>query len=290
MSRIEIMKTYKLFIGGAFPRSESGRHFSVSNATGVKTANCCQASRKDVKAAVVAAQKALGLWSEKTAFNRSQILYRVAEMLEGRKHQFSNELELIGKPKAKAMQEIEEAIDRLIYYAGWCDKYVQVSSSVNAVSSPHFNFSVPEPQGVIGGVLQQATFLDLVTILASVIAGGNTLLILATKELSAIAISFAEVIATSDVPGGVVNILTGDADELLDVFSTHKGINGLVLLNANEDYLKNVDEKSVSNLKRITHWKSSDLNVSGPSLILQFQELKTTWHPIENIGGASSTY
>jgi len=291
MERIEVLKTYKLFIGGAFPRSESGRHFPIDNKKGELIANCCMSSRKDVKSAVVASQKVFGKWSEKTAFNRSQILYRIAEMLEGRKSQLIDELTLSGQSLKSATSEIEQSIDVLIYYAGWCDKYVQVSSSINPVSSPHFNFSVPEPVGVVGAIFgDETTFHIFVSVIASIISGGNTVIALPSKGCSMAAITFGEIIATSDVPGGVVNILTGNKDELQDVFSTHMGINSLTLLNTSNEYAKIVEEKSVSNLKRVSTFVSKDLKEASLSMLMNFQELKTTWHPIENIGGAASTY
>ena len=207
MSRIEVLKTYKIFIGGKFPRTESGRYYPLKHNNKI-IANMCLSSIKDFRNAVVSAKSAQGSWSGKTAYNRSQILYRMAEVLEGRKAQFIAELETQGIATKNAIQEVELSIDRLIYYAGWCDKYVQMHSSVNPVSGSFFNFSVPEPMGVVAVIApEDSGLLGLVTQICSIIAGGNACVVLASEHLPLCAVSFSEVIATSDVSDGVVNII-----------------------------------------------------------------------------------
>ena len=293
MARIEILKTYKLFIGGQFPRTESGRFYALRNTKGTPIANICLSSRKDVRNAVQAARKAFGGWSEKTAFNRGQILYRIAEMLEGRRDQFIAELQAQGVGKAKAEKEVEIAIDRIVYYAGWCDKYNQVLSAVNPVSSSHFNFSVYEPTGVVGIFAPQNTsLLGLVSVLMPVIAGGNTCLVLASENMPLCAITFAEVLHSSDLPGGVVNILTGTNKELADTLSSHMDINAIVYGGEDSEILKTIQENAVSNIKRVIVQEKDWVKPESQDLymIVDTQELKTTWHPIENIGGATSSY
>ena len=293
MERLEILKTYKIYIGGKFPRTESARYYAPKNAKGEALGNMCLSSRKDVRNAVVAARKAFGGWSERAAFNRSQILYRMAEMLEGRRSQFMDELIFQGGKKANAEKEVNLAIDRLIYYAGWCDKYVQVVSSVNPVSSPHFNFSTLEATGVVGIVAGQKTSLiDLVSIVAPVIAGGNTCVVLANENLPLCAVTFAEVLNSSDLPGGVVNILTGKLDEMIPSLSTHMDVNALAYAGDDAGMLKTIQENAVMNLKRVRAYDKNWLDAKSQDLYLisDFQEVKTTWHPIENIGGASSSY
>jgi hypothetical protein len=208
MSRLEIIKTYKIYIGGQFPRTESGRYYPLKNKSGKVLANICLSSRKDFRNAVVAARAAVGSWSSKSGLNRSQILYRIAEMLEGRRAQFIQELQLQGSSIKAAEEEVNISIDRLVYYAGWCDKYQQLFSSVNPVASSHFNFSVPEPSGVVALLApQENSLIGLVSAIAPVIAGGNTCIALASENFPLCAVTFAEVINSSDVPGGVVNIL-----------------------------------------------------------------------------------
>ena len=209
-TRVPVDKTYKIYIGGKFPRTESGRYFTLDDADGAVIANLCRGSRKDFRNAVVAARNAFDGWSASSAYLRGQILYRIAEMLEGRSDQFVAELALQGLSKRKAKKEVESSIDRLIYYAGWSDKYQQIFSAVNPVSSSHFNFSVLEPTGVVSVIAPDDTsLLGLVSNIAPVIVGGNTCVVLASEALPLCAISFAEVLHASDVPGGVVNILTG---------------------------------------------------------------------------------
>lgn len=293
MSRLEVLKTYKLYIGGKFPRTESGRYYQPE-VNGVVLGNICLSSRKDLRNAVVAARAAQGTWRMATAYNRSQILYRIAEVMEGRKAQFVDELVLQGHTKALAIKEIELSIDRWIYYAGWCDKYTQVFSSVNPVASSHFNFSTYEPTGVVGLIAPKDSLLiGLVTNIASIIAGGNTCIALAAENYPLCAITLAEVLATSDVPGGVVNILTGQKQELLTHFSSHMDINALVFCDNLTPEITQIQAASVDNLKRIrlrTEGDWSNDSHENPYYIIDFQEVKTTWHPIEIIGAAGSGY
>lgn len=229
MSRVEILKTYKIYIGGAYPRTESGRYYTPLNKKGVALGNICLSSKKDVRNAVTAARKAFGPWSEKTAFNRGQIIYRIAEMLEGRKEQFIAELQQQGSSKSDAEKEVLLAIDRIVYYAGWCDKYNQVLSAVNPVSSSHFNFSTCEAMGIIGVLAPPSTSLiGLVSLLIPAICSGNTAVLIASEKLPLCAITFAEVLNSSDVSGGVVNILTGKIEELAPVLAAHMDVNGLI--------------------------------------------------------------
>ncbi len=290
MPRTEILKTYKIFIGGQFPRTESGRYYQPAKLK----ANICLSSKKDFRNAEVAARNAFAGWSEKSAFNRSQILYRIAEMLEGRKAQFVEELMQQGSTKKQADQEVVLSIDRLVYYAGWCDKYMQVFSSVNPVASSHFNFSVPEATGVLSVIAPEETsLLGLVSVIAPIIAGGNTCVVLASETKPLCAVTFAEVINTSDVPGGVVNILTGNSKELLQHFSSHMDVNAIIYCRNNKNEIKLLSENASLNVKRVFIYNNKDWSKSeneNPYLILDTQELKTTWHPIENIGSAKTGY
>lgn len=293
MSRLEILKTYKIFIGGQFPRTESGRYYTPLDKKGKPLANMCLSSRKDLRNAVVAARKAFGSWSERSAFNKSQILYRIAEMLEGRKEQFVSELVKQGSTAAKATQEVELSIDRCIYYAGWCDKYTAVFSSVNPVASSHFNFSTYEPMGVVGIVVPQTNgLIGLISAILPVITGGNTCVVLASEQLPLCAITFAEVLATSDLPGGVVNMLTGTESELLEQFHSHMDINAVLYAGGNADRAKTLESGAECNVKRVFIY-STDFSAASdenPYYITDFQEVKTTWHPIEHVGGATSSY
>lgn len=293
MSRLEVLKTYKIFIGGAFPRTESARYYSPVNKKGEPLANVCLSSRKDFRNAVVAARKAQGSWAERAAFNRGQILYRIAEMLEGRKQQFVEELILQGSTKVAAEKEVELAIDRCVYYAGWCDKYNQVFSAVNPVASSHFNFSTNEPMGVVAIIApQKNALIGLVSAILPVITGGNTCVVLASENLPLSAVTFAEVLATSDVPGGVVNILTGSEKELIDQFHTHMDVNAVLYAGGNKENALKLEAGADVNVKRIRIYESdfSQESDENPYYITDFQELKTTWHPIENVGGATSSY
>ena len=293
MERLEILKTYKIYIGGKFPRTESGRYYSPLNSKGEQLGNICLSSRKDVRNAVVAARKAFGDWSERTDFNRGQILYRIAEMLEGRKVQFVEELIFQGATKVNATKEVELSIDRLVYYAGWCDKYKQVMSSVNPVSSSHFNFSVQEPMGVVGVIAEASTSLiGLVSIVAPIIAGGNSCVVLASEKLPLCAVTFAEVLNSSDVPGGVVNVLTGKLSELVNPLTSHMDVDAMAYSGTDANIIKELQESGALNMKRIFNYDNNWMHESSQNLYLisDFQEIKTTWHPIENVGGATSSY
>lgn len=281
--RIPVSKTYKLFIGGKFPRTESGRYYPLDDGKGRLLANVCQGSRKDVRNAVVAARKAFPAWAGASAYLRGQILYRIAEMLESRREGFVDELSLQGVARRTAKAEVELSIDRLIHYAGWSDKYGQVFSAVNPVSSPHFNFSVPEPMGVVAVVAPRDTgLLGLVSNVAPAIVGGNTVVVLASEEIPLSAVSLAEVIHASDVPGGVVNVITGFEAELADSFASHMDVNALVHCGSG-DAAAGLQVAAAENLKRFIRrggrdWSRRD--AQDPYLILDTQEIKTTWHPM----------
>jgi len=281
--RLSVRKTYKLFIGGKFPRTESGRYYKVKLDNRQK-ANVCQASRKDFRDAVVSARSAFGSWSGSSAYNRGQILYRIAEMLEGRKTQFRDELVQQGLEGRTAEQEVGLSIDRLIYYAGWSDKYQQIFSSVNPVSSSHFNFSLCEPTGVVAIISpENPSLLGLISLLASTVVGGNTCIALASEKMPFCAISLAEVLHSSDVPAGVVNILTGFSEELDGHFATHMDVNALIYARNNAKTLKSLQQKSAENLKRLIVKHDLDWDDEGaqsPYFILDTQEIKTTWHPV----------
>lgn len=293
MERLEILKTYKIYIGGQFPRTESGRYYPLKDKKEKVLGNICLSSRKDVRNAVVAARKAFGSWSERAAFNRAQILYRIAEMLEGRRQQFVSELILQGSTSVKAEKEVDLAIDRIVYYAGWCDKYNQVLSSVNPVASSHFNFSVLEPTGVVGIIApEDSSLIGLVSLVLPVIAGGNTCVLIASNTKPLCAVTFAEVVNSSDVPGGVINILTGTKKELVDPLASHMDVNAIVSTSTDHELVTLIKEKAVLNVKRTFNYLNDWFKEDAQSLhmISDLQEVKTTWHPIENIGGATSSY
>lgn len=292
--RVEVLKTYKIYIGGQFPRTESGRYYVATNNKGEQLANVCLSSRKDFRDAVVAARNAFKGWSARAAFNRGQILYRIAEMLEGRKTQFIEELVQQDITKSQAQKEVNIAIDRLIWYAGWCDKYQQIFGTVNPVASSHFNFSVPEPTGVVAAIApQDSSLLGLVSVIAPIIAGGNTCIVMASETKPLCSITFAEVINSSDVPGGVVNILTGKVSELAPQFAAHMDVNAVVYCGNDNAVQKDLQTKGAANVKRIIVHK--DINWftdegQSPYFILDTEEIKTTWHPIENIGAGGGGY
>ncbi|MEZ4789556.1 MAG: aldehyde dehydrogenase family protein [Flavobacteriales bacterium] len=294
VERVPVMKTYKIFIGGKFPRTESGRYYQPKDANGKVLANVCRGSRKDVRDAVVAARGAVGGWSGRSAFNRGQILYRIGEMLEGRSAQFVQELMQHGSTKAQAETEVALAIDRWLHYAGWCDKYQAVFSSVNPTNSSHFNFSVYEPTGVVG-VMAPANsgLLGLVSMIAPVITGGNTCVVVASESKPLPAVSFTEVLATSDLPGGVVNLITGFRSELLKPLVAHMDINAVVVADASKEERTMLDSEATCNLKRVVYPKVKDWSnddALSPYFILDTQEVKTTWHPIERGQGGGGGY
>jgi len=292
--RLEVLKTYKIYVGGQFPRTESGRYYVVTNAKKELLANMCQCSRKDFRDAVGSARGAFGGWSAKSAMNRGQILYRIAEMLESRKSQFVEELVKQGSAQTKAEEEVTLSIDRLIYYSGWCDKFQQLFSAVNPVASSHFNFSAPEPTGVVAIIApQNSGLLGLVSVIAPVIAGGNACVVLASTEMPLTAITFSEVLATSDLPGGVVNILTGYVAELAPFFADHMDVNATIYCDNDPAIKQMIREKAALNLKCVFIYDKINWNGEqgqSPYFIMDTQEVKTTWHPIENIGGAKSGY
>ena len=284
--RIEVLKTYKTYIGGKFPRSESERTYELKGLKGDHIANVCRCTRKDVREAVVASRTAFDSWQSRSAYNRGQIIYRIAEILEGRKNQFISELEKAGEKTKHAVQEVHASIDRLIYYSGWTDKLSQVFGTVNPVASPHFNFSVPEPCGIVGIIApDDSPLLSLISILAPVISGGNTCVILASEKNPLTAISFSEVLHASDVPGGVVNILSGFRDELVGPLTSHMDVNGVLNAVNEQNIRKLTDENSSISIKRVHHYFSDnwvDESHESPYLIHPFLEIKTTWHPVSS--------
>ncbi|MCC6841193.1 MAG: aldehyde dehydrogenase family protein [Flavobacteriales bacterium] len=293
-ARLPVMKTYKIYIGGKFPRTESGRYYQPSGADGKPLANVCRSSRKDVREAVVAARKAFGDWGNRSAFNRGQVLYRIGEMLEGRSAQFVHELKLHGVSHAAAEAEVATAIDRWIYYAGWCDKYQAVFSSVNPVNTSHFNFSVLEPTGVAGMLApKDSGLLGLISLIAPVIAGGSTCVAVASESMPLPAVTFTEVLATSDLPGGVVNLLTGLRSELLKPLVTHMDVNAVLCAEPSAEERRLLDTEAAANMKRVVvpkvkNWATAE--GQSPYFILDTQEVKTTWHPIERGQGGGGGY
>lgn len=294
-ARLPVMKTYKIFIGGKFPRTESGRYYQPQGPDGHALANVCRSSRKDVRDAVIAARGALGGWAGRSAYNRGQILYRIGEMLEGRRAQFVDEIMIHGQSREHAEQRVSAAIDRWLHYAGWCDKYQALFSSVNPTNSSHFNFSVYEPTGVVGVMVERvgSALHGLVSLVAPVIAGGNTCVVVASESMPMAGVTFAEVLATSDLPGGVVNLLTGYRSELLKPLVAHMDINAVVVAGASPEERAMVDAEATCNLKRVvypkvTNWNSAE--AQSPYMILDTQEVKTTWHPIERGQGGGGGY
>lgn len=282
--RLDVMKTYKLYIDGKFPRTESGRYDILKDSEGNVLANYCRSSRKDFRESVVAARKAQPGWAARTAYNRGQILYRIAEMLEGRKVQFVAEMAQQGTGGEEALAEVNAAVDRLIYYAGWSDKYQQVFSSVNPVESSHFNFSLPEPTGIVAIMAPEENgLMGLVSVIAPAIVGGNTVIVLASSVQPLTAITFAEVLHSSDVPAGVINILTGYRSELLTHFSNHMDVNAVVYCGSDAAEIKKIQELASLNVKRPLIYSASgwmEEESQNPYRIMDLQEIKTTWHPI----------
>lgn len=283
MSRLDVKKTYKLYIGGEFPRSESGRSYVVNDAKGAFWANAAQASRKDARDAVKAARAAFGGWSGRTAYNRGQVVYRIAEVLEGRRDQFEAELRTAeGLTAAKARAYVDAAVDRLVWYAGWADKIAQVTGSANAVAGPYFNHSAPEPTGVVAIVAPRGPLLGLVSVVAPVITTGNTCVVVASEPHPLTAITLGEVMATSDLPGGVVNVLTGSVAEIGPWLASHMDVNGLDLTGvADPELARSLEEAAAENLKRVRRPGVEDL-LATPTLdrMTDFLETKTVWHPM----------
>ncbi len=288
--RIGVRKTYKLYIGGAFPRTESGRAYEVFGAKGELLANACRGTRKDIREAVRAARKAVPGWSSKTAYNRSQILYRIAELMEGRRDQFVAEVMAAeGVSRARATRVVDASIDRWVWYAGWADKYAQVLGTVHPVAGPSFNFSVPEPTGVVGVIAPEASsLLGLVSRLAPVIVSGNAAVVVASESRPLPAVTLSEVLATSDVPGGVVNLITGLRRELVGHLASHMDVNALDAFGASPDEGTALEEVAVENVKRFVRPPAGGLErydwlserAQSPYLIAEFLETKTVWHPI----------
>ncbi|MBV1905463.1 MAG: aldehyde dehydrogenase family protein [Pseudomonadales bacterium] len=291
-ARTRVSKTYKLFIAGKFPRTESGRYyaFTAQSAGSSFKANICTSSRKDFRNAVVAARSVQKSWAAASACLRGQILYRLAEILEDRRDQFIGELILQGASIKHANKEVDASIDRLVYYAGWSDKYQQIFSNVNPVSSSHFNFSILEPTGVVAilppaAEENQCGLLGMISNIAPAIVGGNTCVFLTNEKQPLTAISFAEVIQASDVPGGVVNILTGSNVELMALFASHKDVNSLVHMEKSLEDNKKIQELASENLKRVicrSEMRWHENIAESPYMIEETQEVKTTWHPIGN--------
>ncbi len=279
--RLSVRKTYKLFIGGAFPRSESGRSYVVHDGKGGFVANASRASRKDVRDAVVAARKAFGGWSSRTPYNRGQILYRIAEMLEGRRAQFVDELRSSGLAKGEAGAQVDAAIDRWVWYAGWADKIGAVAGSANPVAGPFFNLSTPEPTGVVGVLAPDSPLLGFVSVVAPAIVSGNTVVVVASEPSPLAAITFAEVLATSDLPGGVVNVLTGQRGELAPWLASHQDVNALDLSGADDALATECERSAADTLKRVRRGQNADWDADpGLDAMTAFLETKTVWHPI----------
>lgn len=283
-ARLDVRKTYKLYVGGAFPRSESGRSYVVNNARGKFLANASQASRKDARDAVVAARKAFGGWSGKTAYNRGQVLYRIAEVMEGRHEQFSAEVAAAeGLSISKARAVVDAAIDRWVWYAGWADKLAQVVGSSNPVAGPYFDFSLPEATGVVAVLApQDSSLLGLTSVIAPAIVSGNTVVAVTSYERPLPAVTLGEVMATSDLPGGVVNILTGSASEIGPWLAGHLDVNAIDLAGvADPEEATALEVAAAENLKRVRRPADEDWTESpGLSRLTQYLELKTVWHPI----------
>ncbi|MEV0324016.1 aldehyde dehydrogenase family protein [Streptomyces sp. NPDC050658] len=292
--RLSVLKTYKLYVGGKFPRSESGRVYEVTDSKGKWLANAPLSSRKDARDAVVAARKAQGGWAGKTAYLRGQILYRVAEMLEGRKDQFVREVaDAEGISKSKAAAVVDAAIDRWVWYAGWTDKIAQLAGGGNPVAGPFFNLSSPEPTGVVTVVApQQSSFLGLVSVIAPVIATGNTAVVIASENAPLPALSLGEVLATSDLPGGVVNILSGRTAEITPSLAAHQDVNAIDLAGVGDDVLaKELEVAAADNLKRVVRPQPVDWSADpGTTRLTAFLETKTVWHPTGSLGASGSSY
>ncbi|GAA3574454.1 aldehyde dehydrogenase family protein [Streptomyces osmaniensis] len=291
--RLSVFKTYKLYVGGKFPRSESGRVYAVTDSKGNWLANVPLSSRKDARDAVVAARKAFGGWSGATAYNRGQILYRIAEMLEGRREQYVREVaDAEGLSKSKAAAQVDAAIDRWVWYAGWTDKIAQVVGGGNPVAGPFFNLSSPEPTGVVAIVApQESSFLGLVSVLAPVIATGNTAIVVASEKSPLPALSLGEVLATSDLPGGVVNVLSGRTAEIATPLAAHQDVNAIDLAGAGEDLAKELEIAAADNLKRVLRPQPVDHTATpGIDRMTAFLETKTVWHPTGSLGASGSSY
>lgn len=285
--RLAVRKTYKLYIGGAFPRSESGRSYPVSDPSGRLLAHAAQASRKDLRDAVTAARKAFAGWSGATAYNRGQVLYRIAEMMEGRREQFATEIAAAeGCDHGEAAAQVDAAVDRWVWYAGWTDKYAQVSGGANPVAGPYFNFSLPEPSGVVGIIApQSSSLLGFVSVVAPAIATGNTVVVIASAQRPLPAVSLTEAIATSDLPGGVLNLLTGSVPELAPWLAGHRDVNCLDLTGVAPPERVVLAQAAADTVKRVyaRGRLESDRELAadpGMSRLAAFVDTKTVWHPL----------
>ncbi len=291
--RLSVFKTYKLFVGGKFPRSESGRVYEVTDSKGNWLANAPQSSRKDARDAVVAARKAVGGWSGATAYNRGQVLYRVAEMLEGRRDQFVAEVaDAEGLSKAKAAAQVDAAIDRWVWYAGWTDKIGQITGATNPVAGPYFNVSSTEPTGVVAVLApQESSLLGLVSVIAPAIATGNTVVVVASEKAPLPALSLGEVLATSDVPGGVVNVLSGRTAEIAPSLAAHQDVNAIDLAGADAALATELEIAAADNLKRVLRPQAVDWAATpGTERMTAFLETRTVWHPTGSLGAGGSSY
>jgi len=281
---LHINKTYKLYIDGNFSRTESGRYIKWTDPKKKMIINFCRGSRKDFRNAVVSARSAFKAWSGRSAYNRGQIFYRIAEMLEGRKEQFISELILQGFTKKQSKKEVTLSIDRLVYYAGWADKYQQLFSRVNPVSSPYYNFSTPEPTGVVAAIApDNSCLLGFLSVVVPAVVGGNTVVVLASESYPLCGITFAEVLHSSDVPGGVINIMSGRHDELIEQFSSHMDVNAIIYCGADSGHASVVEKNTALNVKRAVKYADQNWinpHAQGPYHIMKSQEIKTTWHPI----------
>ena len=283
--RVDVRKTFKLFVGGAFPRSESGRTYEVTSADGAFLANAAKASRKDARDAVLAARKGFGSWSSATAYNRGQVLYRIAEVMEGRRAQFVTDVrDAEGVDERTAAVQVDAAIDRWVWYAGWTDKVAQVLGSANPVAGPYFDFSIPEPTGVVAAVApSDSSLLGLVSVIGPIVATGNAVIVIASTTRPIPAITLSEVLATSDVPGGTINILTGDAAEMMPWLASHADVNALDLTGiADPDLATTLERDAAGTVKRV---RRADPNAEwlvdpGLSRLRAFVETKTVWHPL----------
>lgn len=287
MARLNVRKTYKLYINGEFPRTESGRFYPVRGKGGELLANACRGSRKDLRNAIVAARKALGGWSGKTAYNRGQILYRIAEVCEARAAELVDELRRQGSNVADARKEVDRVIDRWVYYAGWSDKYTQIFGSVNPVSGPYYNFTVPEPTGVVGVIApEEPALLGLVSRIAPALVGGNTVVAVTSEARPLAAITLGEAFETSDVPGGVINLVSGLKSELVPWLASHMDVNAIDTTGVAAEAVAAVQKTAAENVKRVVHFDGDGLGWTderrsqSPYAIFEFQESKTVWHPM----------
>lgn len=287
MARLNVRKTYKLYINGEFPRTESGRFYEVRGKGGELVANACRGSRKDLRNAVVAARKAQSGWAGRTAYNRGQILYRIAEVCESRATELVDELRRQGSSAAEARKEVESVIDRWVYYAGWSDKYAQLFGSVNPVAGPYYNFTVPEPTGVVGVVAPETpSLLGLVSRIAPAMVGGNTVVAVTSESRPLAAITLGEVFETSDVPAGVVNLICGQKSEIVPWLASHMDVNAIDTTGVAAEAVRAAQQAAAENVKRVVHFDADSLGwldarkSQSPYAIFDFQEAKTVWHPI----------